>query len=84
MDKLCRSHAGEAYDEGARVLRSTGKKLRPGVAELPTDHPDAHVQFFLAQSLPVLVPLNARNVAAIMKASLLRAARGRRPRQACA
>jgi hypothetical protein len=86
LDRLCRSHAGDAYDAQARVLRSTGKKLRPGVADLPPDHPDVHAQFFLEQNpghaegdrLPVLVPLNARNVRAIVGASVRRATRGRR------
>jgi len=86
LDQLCRSQAGAAYDERAKVLRSTGKKLRPGVADLPSDHPDVHAQFFLQQNpghaegdrLPVLVPLNAKNVVAIVKASVRRAARRRR------
>lgn len=86
LDRLCRTHAGDAYDAPAGILRSTGKRLRAGVAELPPDHPDAHAQFFLERNpghaegdrLPVLVPLNARNVVSIVKASVRRAAR-RRP-----
>lgn len=86
LDQLCREHDPAGYDGERRILRSTGKKLRAGVAELTPDHPDAHVQYFLQQNpghaegdrIPVLVPLNARNVVSIVTASVRRATRGRR------
>ena len=87
IDSLCRAAAGDAWDPARGVIGNQGRRLKPGVADAPSDHPDPHVQYFLrsnpqfreGERIPCLVPLTTRNVISIVATGLRRAAgRGRR------
>ncbi len=77
LAKLTRRQVGDAWDEQREVIRSQGRRLRPGVADAPRADPDEHIRFFLeanpghatGERLPCLVPLSLQNVVAIVQSS---------------
>ena len=72
IDLLARRQGGEAWNQATGTIGPRGRRLRPGIAELP-ENPDPDIRFFLERNpghaagerLPCLCPLNARNAAAI-------------------
>jgi len=83
IELLARRHGGEAWSPTAGIIRAQGRRLRPGIADVPPDDPDPEIQYFLdrnpghaaGERLPCLCPLNARNVAAIAWTAIHRGAR---------
>lgn len=86
IDTLCRAAAPDAWDPVRGVIGCQGRRLKPGVADAPPDHPDPHVRFFLERNpryregerLPCLVPLTPRNVASIITSGVRRMLRRRK------
>ncbi len=84
IELLARRHGGEAWSKTTGIIGPQGRRLRPGVADVPPDDPDPEVRYFLDRNpgyaagdrLPCLCPLNARNVAAIAWRAIHRGARG--------
>ena len=83
IELLARRHGGEAWSKTTGIIGPQGRRLRPGVADVPPDDPDPEVRYFLDRNpgyaagdrLPCLCPLNARNVAAIAWRAIHRGAR---------
>jgi hypothetical protein len=87
IELLARRHGGEVFRPSAGIVGPQGRRLRPGIADVPPRDPDPEIQYFLDRNpgyaagdrLPCLCPLNARNVAAIAWTAIRRVLfRGRR------
>jgi len=73
LEVLARRHGREAWNPTSGIIRAQGRRLRPGVADVPPHDADPDIRYFLdrnpghaaGERLPCLCPLNARNVAAI-------------------
>jgi len=83
IEMLARRNGGEAWNPRTGIIRAQGRRLRPGVADVPPDDPDPSIQYFLdrnpghavGERLPCPCPLSARNVAAIAWMAIHRRAR---------